>query len=147
MFSPRQRLLPNNTQPSQETDINALHGIRTCNPSKRAAAYPRLRPRGYRNRRQQAYNVCNYQNMLYHILLCVVVDVAAGGASVASSEFPWVQVFCFNGHVDMTHTAFSIQCVLLRFSEREFPPCIMHRILCLTLRRLMSYIYIWSTHS
>jgi hypothetical protein len=38
VFSPLQRPLPNNTQHSQETDIHAPGGIRTCNPSKRAAA-------------------------------------------------------------------------------------------------------------
>jgi hypothetical protein len=37
-------------QHSQETDIHALGGIRTCNPSKRAAADPRLRPRGHCDR-------------------------------------------------------------------------------------------------
>ena len=46
-----QRLLPNNTQPSQEPDIHAPSGIRTPNPSKRAAADPGLRPRGHWYRR------------------------------------------------------------------------------------------------
>jgi hypothetical protein len=36
-----------NTQYAQETDIHAPGGIRTRNPSKRAAALPRLRPRGH----------------------------------------------------------------------------------------------------
>jgi len=40
------RPLPDNTQHSQQTDIHALSRIRTHNPSKRAAADPRLRPRG-----------------------------------------------------------------------------------------------------
>jgi hypothetical protein len=38
--------VPNNTQQSQETHINAPGGIRTHNPSNRAAADPRLRPSG-----------------------------------------------------------------------------------------------------
>jgi hypothetical protein len=38
VISPSQRPLPDNTQYSQETDIHALYGIRTCNSSKRAAA-------------------------------------------------------------------------------------------------------------
>ena len=38
---------PDNTQHSQETDIHAPGGIRTLNPSKRAAADPRVRPRGH----------------------------------------------------------------------------------------------------
>ena len=40
----RQRPLPHNTQHSQETDIHAPGWIRTHNPSKRAAADPRIRP-------------------------------------------------------------------------------------------------------
>jgi len=38
--------LPNNTQQSQDKDIHAPGGIRTRNPSERAAADLRLRPRG-----------------------------------------------------------------------------------------------------
>jgi hypothetical protein len=40
----------NNIQHSQETDIHAPKGIRTRNPSKRAAADPCLRLRGHRDR-------------------------------------------------------------------------------------------------
>jgi hypothetical protein len=39
-----------NTQHSQETNIHAPGGIRTHNPSQRAAADPRLRPRGHWDR-------------------------------------------------------------------------------------------------
>ena len=39
-----------NTQQSQKTDIHASGGIRTRNLRMRAAADPRFRPRGYRNR-------------------------------------------------------------------------------------------------
>ena len=42
--------LPENTQQSQETNFHHLGGIRTCNPSKRAVADPRLRPRVQRDR-------------------------------------------------------------------------------------------------
>ena len=42
--------LPDNTPHSQETDIQAPGGIRTSNPSKSAAADPRLRPRSHQNR-------------------------------------------------------------------------------------------------
>ena len=38
---------PYNTQHPQGRDIHATGGIRTRNPSKRAAAGPRLRPRGH----------------------------------------------------------------------------------------------------
>jgi hypothetical protein len=44
---PSQRPLPDNTHHSQETDIHASGGIPTRNPSKLAAADPRLRPHGY----------------------------------------------------------------------------------------------------
>jgi len=40
----KQRTQHDNTQHSQETDMNVHGGIRICNPSKRAAADPRLRP-------------------------------------------------------------------------------------------------------
>ena len=43
---------PNNTQHSQQTDINASVWIRTRNPSKQAAADPRLRPRGHWDRQE-----------------------------------------------------------------------------------------------
>jgi hypothetical protein len=43
---PDAETVPDNTQHSQETDIHAFGGIRTHNPSKRAAADPCLRPRG-----------------------------------------------------------------------------------------------------
>jgi GH43 family beta-xylosidase len=39
-----------NTQHSQQTDIHASGRIRTYNPSKRATADPRRRPRGQWNR-------------------------------------------------------------------------------------------------
>ena len=46
--SPSQRPLPDNT--TFNTDIHAPGGIRTHNPSKRAAVDPRLRPRGHWDR-------------------------------------------------------------------------------------------------
>ena len=46
-----QRFLIDNTQLSQETNIHAVGGIRTCNPNKRAAADPRLRPHSHWARR------------------------------------------------------------------------------------------------
>ena len=42
-----QKPLPDYTQQSQQTDIHAPGGIRTHNLSRRAAADPRLRPRGH----------------------------------------------------------------------------------------------------
>ena len=50
VIGPSQRPLPDNTQQTQETDIHALGGIRTNNPSKPTAADPRLRPRGHWDR-------------------------------------------------------------------------------------------------
>ena len=49
-FGRTQRPLPNNTQHSQERNIHAPGAIRTRNPSKRAVADPRLRPRGHWDR-------------------------------------------------------------------------------------------------
>ena len=51
---PSQRPLPDNTQHSQQADIHAPGGIRTRNPSKLAAAIPRLRPRSHRDRQIRA---------------------------------------------------------------------------------------------
>jgi hypothetical protein len=45
--SQKQRPSNDNTKQSQQTDIHALGGIRTRNPSKRVVADPRLRPRGH----------------------------------------------------------------------------------------------------
>jgi len=50
MISPSQRPLPDNTQHSQHTNIQALSEIRTHNLSRRAAEDLRLRPRGYWDR-------------------------------------------------------------------------------------------------
>ena len=55
VISPPQRLLPDNTQHSQQTNIRTPGGIRTRNPSKRAAADPRLRPRGYWDRQMSLF--------------------------------------------------------------------------------------------
>jgi len=43
VISPTQRTPPDNTQQSRETDIHVPGGVRTHNPSKRAAVDPRLR--------------------------------------------------------------------------------------------------------
>jgi len=50
VISPKHRPLPDNTQHSQETEIHAPGGILNHNPSKPAAADPRLRPLGHWNR-------------------------------------------------------------------------------------------------
>jgi hypothetical protein len=47
VIGPTQRPLPDNTQ---QTNIHVPGGIRTRNPSTRAAANPRLRPRDHRDR-------------------------------------------------------------------------------------------------
>jgi hypothetical protein len=51
----RRDLYLHNTQHSQQTDVHALGRIRTHNLIKRAAADPRRRPRGYRDRPLQRY--------------------------------------------------------------------------------------------
>ena len=59
VISSTQRHLPDSTQHSLETDIHATSGIRTRNPRKRAAADPRLRPRGYWGRHKEPLLLCN----------------------------------------------------------------------------------------
>ena len=61
-IGPSQRPLPDNTQHSQQTEIHAPGGIRTCNPSRRSATHPRLRPLGHWDR---LINVINQRNALY----------------------------------------------------------------------------------
>jgi hypothetical protein len=60
-----------NTQHSQETDKNGPGGIRTLNPSKRAAVCPRLRSRGHRDRLP-----CPTAFIIIIIIIVVVVVVA-----------------------------------------------------------------------
>ena len=50
VISPSQKPLPDKTKHSQQTDIHALGGIRTHNPSKRVAEDPRPRPHGHWDR-------------------------------------------------------------------------------------------------
>jgi hypothetical protein len=50
MISSSQRPLPDNTQHSQQKNVHAPGGIRNQNLSRRAAADPRLRPRGHWDR-------------------------------------------------------------------------------------------------
>ena len=59
MISPSQRPLPDNTQHSQHTNIQALGGIRTQDRSRRAAKDLRLRPRGHWNRHSYVSDVMN----------------------------------------------------------------------------------------
>jgi hypothetical protein len=68
VISPLLRPLPDNTQNSQQTDIHAPRGIRTHDPSKRAAADPRLRPRGHWDQRLNKhghYFECGPQTFLF----------------------------------------------------------------------------------
>ena len=62
VISSSQRPLPYNTQHLQKTDIHAPGGIRTQNPSRTAAAYPRLRPRGHWDRPQVYIGQYNNNN-------------------------------------------------------------------------------------
>jgi len=58
-----QRPLLDNTQHSQQADIHSPGGIRTHIPSKRAAAVPRLRPRGHRVRQSNSLRSLNFQTV------------------------------------------------------------------------------------
>jgi hypothetical protein len=57
VISPTQGPLPDNTKHSQETDIHAARGIQTHNPSKPAAADPRLGPHSHGDRPYIRYNI------------------------------------------------------------------------------------------
>jgi hypothetical protein len=76
---PSQRPLPNNTQHSQETDIHTPGGIRTHDPSKRAAEDPRLRPHSHWDRPLHStplqinshfiFNSCRHHSVCVFLLL------------------------------------------------------------------------------
>jgi len=63
VISPTQRPLPDNTQHSQETDIQASGGIRTHTHRKRAAADPLLRPLGHWDRLPVTLVACNWPDV------------------------------------------------------------------------------------
>ena len=63
-----QRPLPDNTQHSQQTNFHAPGGIRTHNPSRRAAEDLRLRPRGYWDRQLQSYSSKILKSLHLHSL-------------------------------------------------------------------------------
>jgi hypothetical protein len=69
VISPTQGPLPDNKQHSQETDIHAAGGIRTHNPSQRAAADPRLRPLGHWDR--QVFGVKSIKFVSYNSLYLI----------------------------------------------------------------------------
>ena len=69
MISPSQRPLPDNTQHSQHTNIQALGGIRIHNLSRRAAEDLRLRPRGHWDRRFYPVAQNRPPTSVYRILL------------------------------------------------------------------------------
>ena len=79
VISSSQRSLPDNTRHSQQTNIHAPGGIRTRNPSKRAAAERRLRPCGHWDRRKiyRTYNVLSLYFKLISdrrwILMCYTI--------------------------------------------------------------------------
>jgi hypothetical protein len=65
VISPTLRPLPDNTQHSQQIDINDPDGIQTRNPSKRGAADPRLRRRAHWDRRYRDIN----QQLFFSVLI------------------------------------------------------------------------------
>ena len=76
-----QRPLPDNTQHSQQTNIHAAGGIWTRNPSKRAAADPRLGPHGHWDRRGKIQSLRNLRVFLKIQVLLV-------------TPFHWVRSYC-----------------------------------------------------
>ena len=86
MISPLQRPLPDNTQHSQHTNIQALGGIRTHDRSRRVAVDLRLRPRGHWDRQSvyrriktarttaKALDLFSYARMLKFHRLCFLLQ-------------------------------------------------------------------------
>ena len=68
--------LPDNTQHSEETDIDASGGIRTRNPSKRAAADLRFRLRGDRDMRQNPHATNENRKLWIQVLIILNADTA-----------------------------------------------------------------------
>ena len=76
VISSSQRPLPNNTQQSQQTDIQVPGGIRTRNSGQTATADPQFRPRGHRLRQQCDLNICvilevtelNYREVTWRVM-------------------------------------------------------------------------------
>jgi hypothetical protein len=68
-----QRPQPDNTLHLQETDIHDLGGIRTHNPSKRAAADPRLSPRDHWDRLVLLYLIV-MNSILFVIKISVTLE-------------------------------------------------------------------------
>jgi hypothetical protein len=83
---PTQRPLPNNTQHSQETNIHAPVRIRIRNPSKRATADLRLRPRGHWDR------LTPFHALLYATKVYIIVSKQALKESVCVCFFLYVCV-------------------------------------------------------
>ena len=87
--SPRRVIRPTegsllySTRHSQETDMHSFCGIRTCNPSKRAAADPHLRLRGHLH-----WPISTHGNHIFlssdPILLCFYIHV-----------LPLINFWCF----------------------------------------------------
>ena len=77
VISSSQRSLPDNTQHSQQTDVHGPDGIRTRNPSKRAAADLRLGSRGHWDCccREWQYYVQSEQSKIMQ-LNCVVLQLS-----------------------------------------------------------------------
>jgi len=131
---PSQTPLPGNTWHSQDTDFHTLGWIRTRNPSKRAAADTRLRPRGHRDRPLRVILTTFYMYFLSHtIFVCSVRLVLLDWITV-------VKVWCYE----------DVQCPVSPppYSSLVFTqliPDIFHsalslniRILCLCLMRVYS---------
>jgi len=112
------------TQHSQETDIRAPGEIWIYHASKRTAADPSMRPRGRR-----LHSVTTQQHKTKVIptrLIALIVTI------VINPLKPELNPICY---------------LLALLGAHHFLHVSRIRVKLLTLRRLMSYIYIWSTHS
>ena len=99
---------------AQHTNIHAPGGIRTRNPSKRAAADPRLRPLGHWDRhRTRASPVRGWKLSAWVIarpgdsFVCVCVCVCARACAGPCHSDKWVPVTVTNGPLSPRHGASS----------------------------------------
>ena len=91
MISPSQRPLPDNTQHSQQTNIQAQGGIRTYDRSRRAAVDLRLRPRGHWDR---LYALVFILKLVLEYIYFFILDIYYAD-SVYLSEQGWEDPWLF----------------------------------------------------
>jgi hypothetical protein len=87
VIGPSQWPLFDNTQKSLLTDIHAVGGIRTRNPSQRASADPRLRPRGHRTQNLRlAFFKTSVTTDNYLLWDCIRINIELGNTTYSTKS-------------------------------------------------------------